>query len=122
MTEVDVVDYLVNSNEELKNTYKIYQELLYSFKHKDFKTFENALNYNYRTISEYTETSIKTQKSFTPYIKNTFKSNYNNGFIEGNNNFIKVLKRIAFVFRSFRRFKALIMICKGIILPKLKEA
>ena len=61
------------------------------------------------------KTSIKTIKEYLPYIKNTFKNKYNNGFIEGNNNFIKVLKRIAFGFRSFRRFKARIMICKGLI-------
>ena len=44
------------------------------------------------------------------------------GFIEGNNNFIKVIKRIAFGFRSFKKFKARIMICKGIIKIKHKKA
>lgn len=58
---------------------------------------------------------FKSLKSFLPYIKNTFETNYHNGFIEGNNNFIKVLKRIAFGFRSFRKFKARIMICKGLV-------
>ena len=38
---------------------------------------------------------------------------------KGNNNFIKVIKRIAFGFRSFKRFKARIMICKGLI--KIKK-
>jgi transposase len=122
MTEVDVVDYLVNSNEELKNTYHVYQDLLYSFKNNDFKVLEASLNNNYGNISDYMKTSIKTLNSFIPYIKNTFSNNYHNGYIEGNNNFIKVLKRIDFGFRSFRRFKARIMICKGLILPKLKEA
>lgn len=59
------------------------------------------------------KTSIKTIVEFLPFIKNTFNNNYHNGFIEGNNNFIKAIKRIAFGFRSFRRFKARIMICKG---------
>lgn len=67
-------------------------------------------------------TSINTLKRFLPYIKNTFNNNYHNGYIEGNNNFIKVIKRIAFGFRYFSRFKARIMICKGLILPKRKEA
>lgn len=67
-------------------------------------------------------TSINTLKRFLPYIKNTFNNNYHNGYIEGNNNFIKVIKRIAFGSRSFSRFKARIMICKGLILPKRKEA
>ena len=68
------------------------------------------------------KTSIKSLKSFSKYIGNTFQFKYNNGFIEDNNNFIKVIKRIAFGFRSFRRFKARIMICKGIITPKRANA
>ena len=35
------------------------------------------------------------------------------------NKVIKVIKRIAFGFRSFKRFKARIMICKGLI--KIKK-
>ena len=122
MTEVDVVDYLVNTNEELKNTYQVYQDLLYAFQNNDYKILETSLNNNYGNISEYMKTSIKTLKSFKSYIENTFLNNYHNGYIEGNNNIIKVLKRIAFGFRSFRRFKARIMICKGLIIPKIKEA
>ena len=66
------------------------------------------------------KTAIKTLSEFLPYIKNTFTTNYYNGYIEGNNNLIKVIKRIAFGFRSFRKFKARIMICKGLI--KIKKA
>ena len=68
------------------------------------------------------KTSIKTLKVFKHYIYNTFDNPYHNGFIEGNNNFIKVLKRIAFGFRSFRRFKARIMICKGLLKLRKKVA
>lgn len=118
MTQLDVVNYLINTNEELKQTYLIYQEILYSFKKKDFKKLRQALNNNQK-ISNYMKTSIKTLLEFLPYIKNTFENEHHNGFIEGNNNFIKVIKRIAFGFRSFRRFKARIMICKGLI--KIKK-
>ena len=65
------------------------------------------------------KTSVKTLKEFKLYIFNTFDNPYHNGYIEGNNNFIKVIKRIAFGFRSFRRFKARIMICK--VLLKIKK-
>ena len=119
MTQLDVVNYLINTNEELRQTYLIYQEILYSFKKKDFKKLKQALNNINPQISNYMKTSIKTLLEFLPYIKNTFENEYHNGFIEGNNNFIKVIKRIAFGFRSFRRFKARIMICKGLI--KLKK-
>ena len=120
MTEADVVNYLINLDDELKNTYWLYQNLLYAFKKKDFNLLKTSLQNFNNNISSYMKTSVKTLLEFLPYIKNTFNNNYHNGFIEGNNNFIKVLKRIAFGFRSFRRFKARIMICKGLI--KIKRA
>ena len=119
ITQSDVVNYLINLNEELKQTYLIYQEILYSFKKKDFNHLRKTLNSINPSVSSYMKTSIKTLIEFLPYIKNTFENSYHNGFIEGNNNFIKVIKRIAFGFRSFRRFKARIMICKGLL--KIKK-
>ena len=114
-----IVNYLINLNEGLKQTYLIYQEILYSFKKKDFNHLRKTLNSINPSVSSYMKTSIKTLIEFLPYIKNTFENSYHNGFIEGNNNFIKVIKRIAFGFRSFRRFKARIMICKGLL--KIKK-
>ena len=119
MTQSDIVNYLINTDEELKQTYFIYQEILYSFKNKKFNKLKQILRKINPKISNYMKTSIKTLIEFLPYIRNTFENNYHNGFIEGNNNFIKVIKRIAFGFRSFRRFKARIMICKGLI--KIKK-
>ena len=121
MTQSGVVDYLINTNEQLKETYEIYQNILYSLKNNNYNQLEIILNNKNDKISNYMKTSIKTLKGYLPYIKNTLSNSYHNGFIEGNNNFIKVLKRIAFGFRSFRRFKARIMICKGLIDIK-KEA
>ena len=119
MTSTDVVDYLINLDEELKQTYLIYQDLLHSFKTNNYDLLRDTLNNYNHNISSYMKTSIKTLLEFLPYIKNTFINKYHNGFIEGNNNFIKVIKRIAFGFRSFRRFKARIMICKGLL--KIKK-
>lgn len=115
MTESDVVSFLINIDKELKDTYNLYQDILHCFKTKDFNLLKSYLNKSYNDISSYMKTSLKTLIEFLPHIKNTFETNYHNGFIEGNNNFIKVLKRIAFGFRSFRRFKARIMICKGLL-------
>ena len=119
MTEVDVVNYLINTSNELHDTYIVYQDLLFAIQHNNLNLLKNALNSNLLHISPYLTTSINTLKEFLPFISNTFANPYHNGFIEGNNNFIKVLKRIAFGFRSFTRFKARIMICKGLI--KIKK-
>lgn len=120
-TEQDIVDYLVSLDSELEETYQVYQDLLYAFQNNNFNVLDVTLNKKYNNLSEYMKTSIKTIKGYTEYIKNTFNTGYHNGYAEGNNNFIKVLKRIAFGFRSFTRFKARIMICKGLINPKEKE-
>ena len=122
MTQSGVVDYLININTQLKETYEIYQTILYSLKNNNYKQLEIVLNNKYDKISNYMQTSIKTLKSYLPYIKNTLSNPYNNGFVEGNNNFIKVLKRIAFGFISFRRFKARIMICKNLLHMKKANA
>ena len=121
-TESDILNYLLNLSDELKNTYSVYQNLLDAFQNYDFDLFYNTINQKHTNVSDYMLTSIKTLKEFSPYIKNSFKFHFNNGFIEGNNNFIKVIKRIAFGFRSFRRFKARIMICKGLFFIKKEVA
>jgi len=120
MTEVGVLNYLLDISPELKESYNVYQDLLSSFKNNDKVKFENILSTKYIHISDYLKTSIKSLKEFKNYIFNTFDNHYHNGYIEGNNNFIKVIKRIAFGFRSFRRFKARIMICKGLLFIKKK--
>ena len=37
MTTTDVVDYIINIDEELKQTYLIYQEILHALKTKNYK-------------------------------------------------------------------------------------
>ena len=122
MTEIDVVNYILDQSVELKTTYYKYQELLQSIREKNYDVFIYAINNVNSLISDYMKISIKTLIEFKDKIYNTFNNNYHNGFVEGNNNFIKVLKRIAFGFRSFRRFKARIMICKGLIKINRKKA
>ena len=122
MTEIDVVNYILDQSTELKTTYYKYQELLQSIREKNYNDFISAITDVNNSVSDYMKTSIKTLTEFKDKICNTFNNNYHNGFIEGNNNFIKLLKRIAFGFRSFRRFKARIMICKGLVKINNKKA
>lgn len=122
MTQSDVVNYLISTSDELRETYEVYQNILYGIKNNKYNDLKNTLYGNYKNISNYMRTSIKTLKNYLYYIKNTLNSPYHNGFVEGNNNFIKVLKRIAFGFRSFHRFKARIMICKNLLHMKRVNA
>ena len=92
-TEQDIVDYLVSLDSELEETYQVYQDLLYAFQNNNFNVLDATLNKKFNNLSEYMKTSIKTLKGYTEYIKNTFNTGYHNGYAEGNNNFIKGLKR-----------------------------
>lgn len=122
MTEVDVIDYLLNQSEELKATYLVYQDLLFAIQNRNIELFDEVISKHHHNISEYMQTSINTLNEFRDLIHNTLQSNLSNGHIEGNINLIKVIKRVAFGFRSFRRFKARIMIILGLLKPNKKEA
>ncbi|SHH11657.1 transposase, partial [Tepidibacter thalassicus] len=78
----------------------------------------SILNNNHSDISDYMKTSIKSIKKYKDYIKNTFECDYTNGLIEGINNKIKVIKRIAFGYKSFFHFKNRILISQNLL--KLK--
>ena len=66
-------------------------------------------------VAELTEFSacLTMLKNWEPYILNAFDCQYSNGFTEGVNNKIKVLKRIAFGYRSFRNFRTRILCCNA---------
>jgi len=122
LCEEDIVNYLLVQNEELRHTYELYQDLLHSIKSKNIDQFNqilNNVNKEYSKISDYMKTSIKSLKTHREFILNTMHTNYTNGVIEGINNKIKVIKRIAFGYRSFYHFKARILITQG--LCKMKK-
>ena len=58
---------------------------------------------------------LKLYKDNLKYIENSFKYDINNGIIEETNNLIKCLKRIAFGYKKFEHFIAIIFLIKCII-------
>lgn len=121
MTEVDIVDYILDQNEELKNTYYLYQNILYSLQHKDYDLFKKIINKDYDNISEYMKTSLNTLREFSIYIKNTLEQPYSNGIMERNNNTCKLIKRVGFGFRNFKNLKARIMIMTNLFRNNKKD-
>ncbi|WP_147633220.1 transposase, partial [Turicibacter sanguinis] len=71
-------------------------------------------------ISPELQTSFQTFKTYTSYIYNTLTTPYTNGPIEGINNKINVIKRIAFGYRSFYHFKSRILMIQNLTKPKRK--
>ena len=121
MTEVDIVNYLLDQSEELKATYNLYQSILYSLQRKDYKLFNKIINKEYKNISEYMITSINTLREFSEHIKNTLERPYSNGVMERNNNTCKLIKRIAYGYRNFNNFKSKILIITNIFRKHKKE-
>ena len=59
--------------------------------------------------------ALKLYRENITYIENSFKYDINNGRVEGTNNLIKAIKRIAFGYKRYDHFIARIMLIKGII-------
>lgn len=55
-------------------------------------------------------TNIRTLKNWQVEVLNSFVYDYSNGFLEGINNYTKVIKRNAFGFKNFKRFRARILL------------
>ena len=115
ISQVDIVNYLLEQDEELKNTYFIYQDFLSAIKQKDETRLKKLIQSEYEHISGYMKTALKTSKEYEEYIINSVKYGYTNGLIEGFNNKIKVIKRIAFGYRSFFNFRNRILIMCNLI-------
>jgi len=109
MNQTKIVAFLLSIDEELAETYKIYQKLLQAIRNRNFDLFESTVNEKIENCSSYMAKSLKTLKKYLPYVKSMMETNYTNGVIEGTINQIKVIKRIAFGYRSFYHFKARIL-------------
>ena len=115
VSDEDIVDISLNVDKALKNTYDCYQCLREDIEKKDFELFKFHLNYFKDKVSDRMRTSIDTCYYYLDFIKNSFIYDYSNGPIEGINNFIKVLKRIAFGYRNFANFRTRIFITRNLL-------
>ena len=100
---------------KLKDTYDCYQCLREDIEKRDFDLFTFHLNYFKDKVSDRMKTSIATCFNYLEYIKKSFAFDYSNGAIEGINNYIKVLKRIAFGYRNFANFSTRIFITRDLL-------
>ena len=121
MTEIDVVDYLLNKDKFFENSYDLYQDILYYLQHREYDGFSKVINEEYKDVSKYMKTTLNTLKKYSTYIKNTLEYSYSNGVMERNNNTCKLIKRISFGFRNFRNMKSRVMIITNIFRKNKRE-
>ena len=115
ISQKEIVTYLINTNHTLKATYECYQGIINSLKEKDFNKFKQIIENQNNNISDKMKQAIKLYNENIKYIENSFRYEINNGIIEGTNNLIKTLKRIAFGYRKYEHFVSRIFLIKGII-------
>ena len=117
MTQYDIVSYLLNTNEELYETYQIYQSILYSVDTRNKEIFLSIINGKNKKVSKYMKKALKTFRNMKKYILNAFDYEYSNGIVEGTNNLIKQIKHTAYGYRKFKHLKARVMLIKGLYNP-----
>lgn len=117
MSEFDIVTYLINSNEELYETYNLYQSILYSIDTRNKDIFLSIINGKNNNVSKYMKKALKTFRDMKDYILNAFDYEYSNGIVEGTNNLIKQIKHTAYGYRKFKHLKARVMLIKGLLNP-----
>ena len=108
-----MVNYMINTDKTLKATYECYQGIINSIKNKDLKKFNNIIDHPNSDLSYKMKQALKLYRENIQYIENSFIYDINNGVIEGNNNLIKCIKRIAFGYRRYDHFIARIFLVKN---------
>ncbi|HBG9611609.1 transposase, partial [Enterococcus sp. HMSC035C10] len=108
------LDYLLSIDNQLRQSYEVYQELLAAFDAKDFTEFFNLIESLPHSLNDGFKKAICYLKKHTEAITNSLKYPYSNGKLEGKNNLIKVIKRIAFGFRTFRHLRMRVLIQQNI--------
>ena len=113
ISQKEMVTYMINTDKTLYHTYECYQGIISSIKDKNFNKFKNIINHPNDNISYKMKRALNLYKENIEYIENSFKYDINNGIIEGNNNLIKCIKRIAFGYRKYDHFIARIFLIKN---------
>ena len=115
ISQKEIVQYLINTDKTLEATYECYQGIINLLNDKDFNKFKSIITHENKNISDKMKQVLKLFNKNIKYIENSFKYDINNGIIEGTNNLIKCLKRIAFGYRKYDHFIARIFLIKGMI-------
>lgn len=111
---VDVLDDILKISNDLMEGYYLKEEFLDIIHHPNQMDVEEQIT---KWISKCIEKNISefvlaagTISRWKEYILNSFiDERYSNGYTEGTNNKIKVIKRIAFGYKSFELFRARIL-------------
>lgn len=114
----DAVEIMLKASERLRNAYLLKEKFYEFVDSKDLEEAKKKLTawYLYVGVCKLPEFDecFKTINNWQKYILNSFICPYTNGYTEGVNNKIKVLKRNSFGVKNFERFRTRILHCMAI--------
>lgn len=115
MTQQGIIDELLSYNDTLKLTYQTMQLLRYHYTQRDSFSFFQMIDEPDPNLPDEFVGKFESLKKYRQGIENAFSTSYSNGLVEGTNNKIKVIKRVAYGYRNFRNFRNRIYIVQGLI-------
>lgn len=115
MTQQGIIDELLSYDDSLKRTYQTMQLLRYHYTQRDSHSFFQMIDEPDPNLPAEFVAKFKSFKKYRQGIENAFSTPYSNGLVEGTNNKIKVIKRVAYGYRNFRNFRNRIYIVQGLI-------
>ena len=90
--------------------------LLYHYRKKQANAFFEELEQLDNRLPEWFRKKLTFFKKYKQGVTNAFQLTYSNGAVEGTNNKIKVIKRVAYGYRNFINFRSRIYFIQGLIL------
>lgn len=115
MTQKAIIDELLSFSELLALAYETCQNLYYHYQTKNSDAFFDEIHMLNKRLPSWFRKKITFFKRYKMGIQNAFCFSYSNGPVEGMNNKIKVIKRVAFGYRNFINFRSRIYLIQGLI-------
>ena len=115
ISQKEIVTFLINTDKQFKRTYECYQGIINAIRDRDFIKFKNIIYNQNKHLPDKMKKALNLFRYNIEYIENSFKYDINNGVIEGTNNLINSLKRIAFGYRKHSHYINRIFLIKGMI-------
>lgn len=120
--EESVCKYMLSLDNQLKQSYEFAQGFNQALRNNNIDRIKWLIKQYRGSVSSYMETSITTLDENLPYIENTCNSIYTNGVMEGTISRIKLIKRVAYGYRSFSNFrKRIFLILNDLNRDKYRE-
>ena len=109
LSNSEVIDRLLAMSDDLRKAYDYYQTLVDAVDHQRCEEFKSLIKRKLTNLPAELQKVQRTLRHHQKEILRSFKHHLSNRPIEGTNNKIKVIKRTAYGFRNFFRFRLRIL-------------